>query len=376
MKREWVLGEGRLSVETVFFGLAVWQWMGLLALLLISLIVGFIVRQVVTVVLRARYHRPGLEFSQSSKRGTRKAVALLVAAGIWVLGLPSLTLPPSDLKFIEQIVQLTATVAAVWLLASLWDGGCDLILHRAQTLDQRTERLLVPVTRKFVTAMILIGGGLAVLAVLGVNVLGIIAGLGIGGLAVALAAKDSVENLFGSLTILFDMPFALGDWVKIDKVEGIVEQINLRSTKIRTFEDSVITLPNSNLIKASVENFGARRYRRQKFMLKFMHGAPPERVEELCVRLKEYIQAQPGIVKDKTVVELNEVTEGWIGILVICFLDVGASLDELKMRSRLMAETLRLSQGLGLNFTATPAAAPPSEPGAAAQAGSSLPKVE
>lgn len=363
-------------VEPTVLGLAVWQWLGLLVLLLLSLLVGFIVRWLMTVALRARYHLPGLEFSQSSKRGTRKAVALLVAAGIWIVGLPTLELPPHPLKSVETIVQLVATVAAIWLLASLWDGGCDLLLHRAQTMDQRTERLLVPVTRKFVTAMILIGGSLAVLAVLGVNVLGIIAGLGIGGLAVALAAKDSVENLFGSLTILFDMPFALGDWVKIDKVEGIVEQINLRSTKIRTFEDSVITLPNSNLIKASVENFGARRYRRQKFMLKFAHGAAPERVEEFCVRLKEAIQSQAGIVGEKTIVELNEVTEGWIGVLVIGFLDVAAALDELKVRSRLMAEALRIAQGLGLTMAATPTYPPPSEPGAPAPADNALPKVE
>src|SRR5213075_891075 len=143
---------------------------------------------------------------------------------------------------------------------------CDYLIHRSESVDKRTERLLVPVTRKFVAVIILIGGLLVEAWVLfgGQHGAEAIAGLGIGGLAVALAAKDSVENVFGSLTILFDMPFALGDWVKIDKVEGVVEEINLRSTRIRTFEDSLITLPNSNLIKASVENFGARRFRRQR----------------------------------------------------------------------------------------------------------------
>jgi MscS family membrane protein len=357
-------------------GLGRWQWCALAALLLISLILGFAIRHLATMSLRARYRFPGLEFSQSSKRGTRRAVAILVAAAIWSLALPNLALPSKTEELILRIVQLVATVAAIWLLTSLWNALCEVLIHRSQTVDKRTERLLVPVTRKFVTAIIVIGGMLAVLSVVGVPVVSIIAGLGIGGLAVALAAKDSVENLFGSLTILFDMPFALGDWVKIDKVEGIVEEINLRSTKIRTFEDSMITLPNSNLIKASVENFGARRYRRQKVTLRFSHDSSPDEVEKFCEDLRTYIKATEGIVPQKTVVELNEVTEQWIGVLVIGYLDATAAIDELRLRSKLVAQALRLAKKRNLKFAAAvPAVAVPggadSEP-----AESEFPKVE
>ncbi|MEA2553955.1 MAG: MscS family rane protein [Fimbriimonadaceae bacterium] len=358
------------------FGLEIWQWIALLILLLASLVAGFLVRQIVTLSLRARYRVPGLEFSQSSKRGTRRAAALLVAVGIWFLALPELGLPPHTWLLIERIVQLTATLASIWLLASLWNALCDLLLHRSQTIDQRAERLLVPVTRKFVTAIIVTGGLLALLALIGVNVLGIIAGLGIGGLALALAAKDSVENLIGSLTILFDMPFALGDWVKIDKVEGIVEQINLRSTRIRTFEDSLITLPNSNLIRASVENFGSRRFRRQKFVLRLSHDSDPEQVDSFSEELRAHIAQLEGIVPEKTVVELNEITDQWIGILVICFLDANSATDELKLRSRLMSQILRIAKTRGLKFAATNPVASPPDPGTSGQAESVLPKVE
>jgi MscS family membrane protein len=362
--------------QSFFLGLGLWQWIALGALLVLSLFVGYVVRQILTVALRARYGSDATQFSQSSKRGTRRAVAIIVAAGIWNLALPSLALPGETRILIEHIIQLVAAVVVIWLAISLWNAFCDVLLHRSEPVDKRTERLLIPVTRKFVTAVIVIGGAFAVLALIGVNVIGFIYSLGIGGLAVALAAKDSVENVFGSLTILFDMPFALGDWVKIDKVEGVVEQINLRSTKIRTFEDSMITLPNSNLIKASVENFGARRFRRQKFSLRFSHDSEPDAVESFCDDLRVHIKALDGVVGEKTIVELNEVTEQWIGVLVMCYLDAAAPVDELRLRSKLMAEALRLARTRKLKFaSATPV---PGSDGAGSpeQADSELPKVE
>ena len=294
-----------------------------------------------------------------------------------MLALPSL-LGLSDVALILtlRIAQLIATLAFVWLVISLWDAFCDVLLHRSQTLDQRAERLLVPVTRKFVTAIIVISGLLAVLAVVGVNVISILAGLGIGGLAIALAAKDSVENVFGSLTILFDMPFALGDWVKIDKVEGVVEEINLRSTRIRTFEDSLITLPNSNLIKAAVENFGARRYRRQKFTLLVSHDAEPAKVEAFAADLRAYIQKLPGIAPEKTVVELNEITEQGDGILVIAQIEASAPVDELKTKSKLMAEALGLARKRGLKFAATIPVPGQAVSGTPEASDSVIPKVE
>lgn len=352
---EWVHDRLPPFMEEFRGGLGIWQWAGLLGLLLASLLIGFVVRHLATASLRARYKIPGLEFSQSAKRGTRRAFATLIAAAIWSLALPCLALPATTEVFAFRVVQLVATIAVIWLLVSLWNALCDLLLHRAEGIDKRTERLLVPLTRKFVIAVIFIGGLLAVLWVVGVNVISIIAGLGIGGLALALAAKDSVENIFGSLTILFDMPFALGDWIRIDKVEGVVEEINLRSTRLRTFEDSMITLPNSNLIKASVENFGARRFRRQRLELRFSHESDPGSIEEFCDALRQHINQIDGIVPGKTVVELNDVTEQWIGVLVIGYLDAGAAVNELRMRSKLLAEALRLAKQRRLRFAAAPA---------------------
>ncbi len=373
---DWVVRLHLDQYNTPWFGLLGWQWAGLAILLGISLLLGHWSRQAATVMLRARYKFPGLEFSQSSKRGTRRAAATLVAALIWSLVLPSLSLPGEPEILVFRIVQIVSSLALIWLVVSLWNACCDIFVHRSESIDERTERLLVPVTRKLVTAVIIVGGIFAVLAALGVPILSYIAYLGIGGLAIALAAKDSVENVFGSLTILFDMPFALGDWVKIDRVEGIVEQINLRSTKIRTFEDSMITLPNSNLIKASVENFGARRFRRQKFTLRLSHESEADQVEKFCEDLRAFMKTADGLAHDKTVVELNEITEQWIGVLVICYLDAAAPVDELRVRSGLMAQALRLARKRDLKFAAGMPLPGSVDSGTPGQAETVLPKVE
>ena len=183
-----------------------------------------------------------------------------------------------------------------------------------------------------------------------VNVAAVIASLGIGGIVVALAAKDSVENIFGSLTIMFDMPFQMGDWVKVDKIEGVVEEINLRSTRIRTFEDTIINLPNANLIRAAVENVSARRYRRQKFNLRVSYDAPVEAVNALCSDIREYLVTMDGVQDDKIIVDLSEMDDVAMTVLVQCHFEVASQAEELELRHKLFSEIIRLRQKHGVLF--------------------------
>src|SRR5690606_33156269 len=105
-------------------------------------------------------------------------------------------------------------------------------------------------------------GGLFILQNLNVNVASLLAGLGIGGLAFALAAKDTLANFFGSIMIFSDRPFQVGDWVKIGDAEGIVEEVGFRSSRIRTFYDSLLSIPNGKIVDTPIDNYGARVYRR------------------------------------------------------------------------------------------------------------------
>jgi MscS family membrane protein len=155
----------------------------------------------------------------------------------------------------------------------------------------------------------------------GVNVGALLASLGIGGLAVALAAKDTFSNIFGGITVIFDRIFKKGDWVVIDRsIEGIVEDIGLRSTKIRTFEKSLITVPNSKIVNSPVENFSIRKVRRIKFLLGITYDTPFSSIEKILNDLRDYLKNNPNIAKNQPLlVYLDSLGESSINILVYCF---------------------------------------------------------
>lgn len=340
------------QASDLFLGMGMRQWGGLLFLAIAGLALHEIARLIALAIVRIRARKTGAK-SLDGERGIRRGAGLLAFVLPWYLFLDQLELSPLVAFRIGLVVEALTILGAVLAVYGIWDAVCDAIAHRATSIAN-AERLLIPVTRKLVRFVILVAGILTALGVFGVNITGLLAGVGIGGLVVALAAKDSVENVFGSLTILFDMPFALGDWVKIDAVEGIVEEINLRSTKIRTFEDSLITLPNSNLIKAAVENFGARRYRRQRFMIKLSYANEPVAIDRFIQDVRGYLGQVPEVVEGRTIVELSEMTDAAVGVLVQCFFEADKFHDEARLRGQLMLAIFLARDDAGVLFIGSP----------------------
>ncbi len=323
------------------------QWIGIgtmvgvglaaagLALLILRRITGFM-------------HDRSSRYQPTTLRLIRRAGVLITGAVACLPIYDDLDLPNHAQLWVGNAIEGIAIVGFVLLGMALWDAVCEAIISRTSDPSERAERLLVPVTRKLVRGVIVIAGFLVTLAAFGVNVGAVVAGLGIGGVALALAAKDSVENLFGSLTILFDMPFALNDWIKIEKVEGSVEQINLRSTRIRTAEDTLITLPNANLIRASVENFGSRRYRRQRFVVRLHMDSPVALMDTYTARLNEFLLANFGFWPEKTIAVVGELGDNYVGVVVTFFTDAPDLPSELRDREKAMREALSIKAELGL----------------------------
>lgn len=344
----------------LFIGIHTWQWVGLIALLIIGAGAYFLVHFFARNVLSLRERLTG-KTTETGEHGIRRGSGLLGFVLPWYLLLDNLQLSSEALYRVQLAVNGVTVLGVVLFAYGLWDAMCDAVAQRASGVAN-AEKLLIPVTRKLVRFLILAAGIMLALGVFGVNITGLLAGVGIGGLVVALAAKDSVENVFGSLTILFDMPFALGDLVKIDKYEGTVEEINLRSTRIRTFDDSIITLPNSNLIKAAVENFGARRYRRQRFQIRVSYANHAEHLERFIGEVRAYIDQVPEVVRDRTVVELNEMTETSVGILVQCFFEAHNFQEEARLRGNLMLALFDIQAKTGVVFIGTPIPPPEEKP--------------
>ncbi len=350
MERSWMPE----SLKASLFEVELWQWVGLGIAVILSLLVGLAARGLARRAIWLRGQLPGPQPTVETKASLARAIGLtsgMVAAFILIA---PLGLEPGPNHAVRTLLNLVAVLALLSLSTAIWDALCDDIAARNELLSHRAERLLLPITRKFVRFVLLTGACLAVLSLFVENLTGVLAGLGLGGLVVALAAKDSVENVFGSLTIMFDMPFALGDWVKIDKVEGVVEEINLRSTRVRTFEDTLINVPNANLIRAAVENYGARRSRRQRLSLRLHYDNKPPMIDQFAAKIRTYLDSTEGVLPEMSLVELEDFSETSIGLLVQTHFNATNQAEELTLRHALMTQILSAAEELGLRFASTP----------------------
>ena len=128
----------------------------------------------------------------------------------------------------------------------------------------------------------------------GYPITGVIASLGIGGLAFALAAKDSISNIFGSLMIIFDRPFHVGDWIKAGEMEGTVEEVGFRSTKIRTFAKTLISVPNNIIANMALDNYSRMPKRRIRLTVGVTYDTTPDQMREAVRRIRELLKDSPG----------------------------------------------------------------------------------
>jgi MscS family membrane protein len=185
---------------------------------------------------------------------------------------------------------------------------------------------------------------------LGFNVVSLLAGLGLGGLALALAAQDTAANLFGSITILLDRPFQIGDFVRITDTEGTVEEVGFRSTRIRTPYNSLVTLPNSLVAKEKIDNFTLRPTRQLKHNLGFTYSSKLESLNAFCEHVRYYIAQSNHISAENSVVELDSFGESSINVLVQFNVKASTLIDEKICNADFIKFVMDASQKVGLEF--------------------------
>jgi MscS family membrane protein len=176
----------------------------------------------------------------------------------------------------------------------------------------------------------------------------VVAGLGIGGLAFALAAQDTLKNFFGSLMLIADKTFRVGDLVQIGSNEGVVESVGLRTTRIRGLDDSLLTIPNSDLTTSHVTNFGARRFRRFQMQLTIPFNTPRDRITAFRDGILELFERHPSLGRHMHEVAMNNIGNNGIELFVQTFLNVSDQHAELKARDGLILELIGLADRLNI----------------------------
>lgn len=341
LRAEWLASGGVFAIEVALVSLA-------------SLLLGWLLFQPIAKLVSLNHKAKEVIRAASGGKGIKRSSTLflgtLVFDGI-VAGLKLTELASSN---VSNWVLFFRILALGWLSVVAYESALILADERGAIQGDKQRKILLPFLRKLGIVSILAISLVTALAVVGTNVWGMVAGLGIGGIAVAFAAKDSVENIFGSFTVVLDMPFGVGDWIKVGPVEGIVEEINLRSTRIRTFEDSLITLPNSNFIKASVENLGQRRSRRVKTTLHLSVPKDADALEAYVGQLADAIAALPECQRDSCRVTVFELKETSAVVQVIARFEVGTYTEELVCRQQILLAAIRLAGERDLHLLTQP----------------------
>jgi len=277
---------------------------------------------------------------------------LILIGGLWlslsILGLPS---EPIDLATAaDELVRVLLIINFGWFLYNLV-GLLDAWLgHWTQKTESTLDDHLLPFLRKGLRSFVVVMMGLMMAQTLGYPISGLLASLGIGGLAVALAAKDSLANIFGSLMIILDRPFQIGDWVKAGDLEGTVEEIGFRSTRIRTFAKTLITVPNSTLTNLAIDNFSRMPKRRIKMSVGVSYATTPAQMREAVDKIRELLRTHPAIDQEFFLVNFTDFGASSLDILVYCFTRTTAWGEYLEAREDVCLKIMDLLEEMGLEI--------------------------
>ncbi len=337
-------------LDRTFLGVEAWKYLAILGLVFGALLGKAILEWILRRYFRSLLSRAGLSYLQATIEGADRALGFLTFALIVFLGVPLIELPEQPAQIVRVAARMMTAVGGVWLSFRVLDVLFDWLAGRAERTDSKLDDQLIPILRRTVKVFAAIIGGLFVLQNMNVDVGSLLAGLGLGGLAFALAAKDTVANFFGSVMIFVDKPFTIGDWVVIDKHEGIVEEVGFRTSRIRTFYNSLLTVPNAMMTTAVIDNYGARKYRRYSTTIGITYATPAEQVQAFCEGVRAIITGLPGMRKDYYMVEFREFGASSLNIMLYCFMETPTWAEELRVRTHLNLEILRFAEKLGVRF--------------------------
>ncbi|MEI7504996.1 MAG: mechanosensitive ion channel family protein [Paludibacter sp.] len=268
---------------------------------------------------------------------------------IWVAA-KRLNLNPGFENVIAKSYQILIVLNITWFAARLMNAVIEeyWVPKADDSKHKKLDTHLISIIRRTVLAIIWALGGVMALNNIGVDVRALLGTLGIGGLAFALAAQDTIKNIFGGITIFTDRPFRIGDRIKVDKYEGFVEDIGIRSTRIRTLEKRLVTIPNYKMVDAPIENISGEPMRRMLMKLGLTYNTTPAKMNEAMAILKDMPQRIQNVNPKEITAAFTDFTDFALVITFIYFVEKQA--DVMEIPSQVNSEILRAFNESGIQF--------------------------
>ncbi|OHX66850.1 mechanosensitive ion channel family protein [Flammeovirga pacifica] len=349
--RELVLYTSKLQrSQGQFLNLKIWQWIAIFSLSILSYLFYFLSVWFTDSVLKRLILKAKQEqLAKVVIPKLRRPIVWLSIMFFFYVAVPFLLLPSGISYMVTLIIKLVIGVNIAILFFEL----ADILILRIGVFSKKSKKIdenLIPILKVIFRIIAISLGILMVLQIIGYDITHLITGISFGGVAIAFAAQDTIKNFIGSVMIFADRPFEVGDWVNVRGQEGIVEEIGFRTTRIRTFANSLLNIPNGTVADSDIDNLGKREFRRFKTYLSIPYGTPPEKIEMFIKAIKKAVEEHPRTRKDFYEVRLNNFSRSSLDILLYIFFITKDWSEELQAREYLMLKILRIAEQMGIDF--------------------------
>lgn len=348
-------------------GLTWWQWLALPVLAVASIVIGRGLGALTRSLLMRIARRTPSAWDERWLERVTPALRAVWATVVAAAALPWLELPPPAARVVTAVLTAAGVVAVFWMLWRSVDTLVELIVERSWAAGDASARSMLLVGGNLLKAGVLVMGAVTTAATFGYPVTTVVAGLGIGGIAFAFGAQKTVEHLFGSIALATDQPCRVGDTVKVDDVIGQVEYIGARSTRIRTPDRTLVTIPNGRLADSRIESYAARDRMRLATTIALGYDAGEAQVRAVITGIEGVLRAHPLVWPDVAVARLASLSPTTIDVEILCWFTTTDYETYRTARQDVLLGVMRVVDESGARFAqlapAAPAApAPPAVP--------------
>ena len=335
-----------------FGGLRIWQWMGIALMVFIGFLFFWLAQSMSRFFIR-RFIIDRLHVVENKKKLTSlmaRAAGLVISFILLSRIYPALRLPVQVSETVRLTLAIIIAVLVFVLIYRLWRIVMAYLKEAASKTETKMDDQILPLIDGAVTFIIFIGAFFYILSLMHVNVAALIAGLSIGGIALALAAQDTVRNLLGSIMVFIDKPFQVGDFVELDGEYGSIIEVGFRSTRILTKDTSVISLPNGTVANMRIRNLGVRPYRMLETEIGVTYDTPVKRIEQFIDGIRKIVKAHPKVVEENQLVYFYQMADSSLNVYVRVHLNTKYWDVELEIKEGIYLDIIRLAKVLGIRF--------------------------
>lgn len=337
--------------ETRFLGLNTLHYIGLAVFIIAPFILVSLLNLLVAFILRLLIGKLTEEQQKNRKiRKLSRPISLFTTFLLLEQFIPVFQFPALLTYYIRLFINISQPVFALLMSIGLINLGVLYFEKLAKKRQNIWFEQIIPFLQASLQIVTIIISLVYMLEALNLNVTALIAGLSIGGLAFALAAQDTIKNLFGSVTIFIDRPFKVGDWIIADGIDGDVEEIGLRSTRIRTFNNSIQYVPNGRMADMTIDNMGMRIFRRYKTIVGITYDTPAPLIKAYLRGIKELILNHPNTRKDFCAINLIDFGTSALNIQIYIYIYASDVQTEWNIREEIILYIIELAEALNIRF--------------------------